>query len=301
MAITSNRNSWGFTTEAGTTNVIGGKLTVTDATSQGFVLDSKSELVLNGMSTPNGCTIGGGGRLVITNSPLICNSKKVVQMSMNADYGGVPVLVFAATGNAVNLNCNGYGGVVDCRANEAFASGSTLTVGARYDGNSLLKLNSTTQSWSTVKISKEYDGPVRIQGGKGAKMRVTGSDASYIMASYGRIAVIGEMSIEKSGTGTLTISNCTFDTAAEYSVSGGTLALSQGMLDSESVLRLSGSGVISVADGERQKFSAVYVGDTRVSAGTYSYANAPEILKAHMANTTGRIRIPGVGIVVTFR
>ena len=299
--IDSTRSSWGFSTAAGTTNVIGGKLIVEDATSQGFVLDSRSELVVNGLSAQNGCTIGGGGRLVITNSPLQCPSSKTVQLSMNADYGGKPELVLSATGNTGKLTCGGYGGVIDCRANEAFASGSTLSMSARWNGNSLLRLNSTTQSWSTVTILKEYAGPVAIQGGKGAKMRVTGTGESYIRASNGKVNVIGEVSLEKSGTGALTISNCTFDTAAEYSVSGGTLVLAQEMLDSESVLRLSGSGVISVADGVRQKFSAVYVDGNPVSSGTYSYQNAPAALKVHMADTTGRIRVAGGGFVITFR
>ena len=89
------------------------------------------------------------------------------------------------------------------------------------------------------------------------------------------------------------ISNCTFDTSAEYDVSGGTLVLAQGMLHPESVLRLSGDGIISVADGMSQRFSAVFVDGVQIGPGVYSYATAPEGLKAHMAETTGRIRIPG--------
>jgi hypothetical protein len=113
------------------------------------------------------------------------------------------------------------------------------------------------------------------------------------MACNGKINVLGEVSILKSGSGTMTISNCTFDTAAEYDVSGGTFALAQKMLHPDSVLRLSGDGVIKLADGISQKFSAVYVDGVKVRPGNYDYASAPALLKGHMAETTGRIRIPG--------
>ena len=288
---------------ANTTNLIKGQLSVANASSQYLILRSGSELVVEGgIDAPNGCLFFGGGYLIVTNSPFVCNNaSKTVQISGNTDYGGTPTLVFAVPNNNINLICTGYGGTIDCRVSDAFTGNRNLSMDARWNGTSVLKLHSTTQAWQTVTILKESTGLVRIMGGPGATIRVTGSGASSISATSGKVAVSGELSIIKSGSGTLTISNCSFDSPGTFEVSGGTLALSQGMLDSESVLRLSGSGVISVADGERQKFSAVYVGDTRVSAGTYSYANAPEILKAHMANTTGRIRIPGAGIVVTFR
>ena len=78
------------------------------------------------------------------------------------------------------------------------------------------------------------------------------------------------------------------------------MALAQGALHPESVLRLSGSGIVSVADGMSQRFSAVFVDGVQVRPGVYSYATAPDGLKAHMAETTGRIRIPG-GMILMVR
>ena len=282
-------------------NRINGKLTVADASAQGMYLRPGSELtVAGGINTKNGCLFGGGGRLIVTGRPFVCNLNKECRLSGSTEFEGTPELIFNAAGNTVNLSCDGYGGVIDCRVSGAFAGKTHLKMDARWDGASVLKLNSTTQDWTSIDIKKTKSGSVTVNGGVGACIKVSGSGNSSIMASNGKINVLGEVSILKSGSGTMTISNCTFDTAAEYDVSGGTFALAQKMLHPDSVLRLSGDGVIKLADGISQKFSAVYVDGVKVRPGNYDYASAPALLKAHMAETTGRIRIPG-GMYLTVR
>ena len=283
-----------LTLAPGSVNRIKGKFTVADASLQVMYLQSGSELTVEGgINLENGCVFGGGGRLVIVGLPLVCNLKKDCHISGMTRFKGTPEIIFNAVDNTVNLLFNGFGGVIDCRVSNAFAGKTNLRMDARWDGNSVLKLNSTTQDWTYVKIQKTTSGPVTVIGGSGARIRVSGDKDSEISASNAKIAVVGEVSIEKTGTGTMMISNCTFDTSAEYDVSGGTLVLAQGMLHPESVLRLSGDGIISIADGMSQRFSAVFVDGMQIDPGVYSYATAPEGLKAHMAETTGRIRIPG--------
>ena len=302
VAVRMAASSKNMRTRKNTSNRILGAFSVADASLQILFLDGGSELAIDGGgSMPNGCSLYGDGRLVVTNLSLACNDSKELQISANETGIGRPELVFAAAGNNVNLNMLGYGGTIDCRASGAFTGSRYLKMGARWDGESVLKLNSTTQSWAKVTVLKDSSGPVRIVGGTGAKMCVTGSGNSSISATSGKVAVSGELSIAKSGSGTLTLSNCSFGSPGVYEVSGGTLALSQGMLDSGSTLKLSGSGTISIADGELQKFAAVYADGDPVLPGTYSYASASAALKAHMADTTGRLRITGGGFVIIYK
>ena len=283
-----------FTLAPDSVNRIKGKFTVADYSNQMMYLKPGSELTVEGgINLENGCQICGGGRLVVIGLPFTCNLKKECHIQGSLDLEGTPHFIFNAVNNTVNLFCNGFGGLIDCRVSGAFAGKTHLKMDARWNGNSVLKLNSTTQDWTYVKIQKTTSGPVTVIGGSGARIRVSGDKDSEISASNAKIAVVGEVSIEKTGTGTLMISNCTFDAPAEYDVSGGTLVLAQGMLHPESVLRLSGDGIISVADGMSQRFSTVFVDGVQIGPGVYSYATAPEGLKAHMAETTGRIRIPG--------
>ena len=290
-----------FTFAPDSVNRIRGKITVADASSQVIYLQSGSELTVEGgINTKNGCLFGGGGKLIVVGKPFACNLNKHCRISGNTEFVGTPEFIFDVAGNTVNLDCDGFGGVIDCRVSGAFAGKTYLEMDARWNGASVLKLNSTTQDWTYVKIRKTSSGPVSVIGGAGARIRVSGSADSAISSSDAKIAVVGEVSIEKTGSGTMTISNCTFDAPAEYDVSGGTLALAQGALHPESVLRLSGSGIVSVADGMSQRFSAVFVDGVQVRPGVYSYATAPDGLKAHMAETTGRIRIPG-GMILMVR
>ena len=288
-----------FTLAPDSVNRIKGKFTVKDYSNQMMYLKPGSELTVEGgINLENGCQISGGGRLVVVGLPFTCNLKKECHIQGSLALEGTPHFIFNAENNTVNLFCNGYGGLIDCRVSGAFAGKTHLKMDARWNGNSVLKLNSTTQDWTYVKIQKTSSGPVSVIGGAGARIRVSGDKDSEILATNATIAVVGEVSIEKTGTGTMMISNCTFDTSAEYDVSGGTLVLAQGMLHPESVLRLSGDGIISVADGMSQRFSAVFVDGVQIGPGVYSYATAPEGLKAHMAETTGRIRIPGGMILI---
>lgn len=308
IPVTGATQARSFAVESDTCNAILGELTLADASQQMMWLRSGSELVVGGgFNMKNGGSLAGGGRLVVTNSAFSCPAKKEVVISGNSESDGIPTLVFAGTGNSVNLNCKGYGGTIDCRTNGAFDGSSWIRLDARWNGCSILRLNSTTQTWSRVSIARteSESGIIAIECGDAAMIRVTGDEDSVLSAvrlgskpTEEGIVINGGLSIEKSGSGTLAISNCTFRAAGSYSVKGGTLALGRMTLNPDSVLDISGDGVISVADGVKLQFAAVCVDGVRIPWGVHSHATAPAALKARMAQTTGRICIPGGTVMI---
>lgn len=62
----------------------------------------------------------------------------------------------------------------------------------------------------------------------------------------------------------------------------GLLRLGQKTFGSQAKLRLADGGRLSLASGVVQRLSECWVGDERVSGGTYTRETAPAALKAHL-------------------
>ena len=63
-------------------------------------------------------------------------------------------------------------------------------------------------------------------------------------------------------------------------------------------LSLSGNGVLIIPDGDELRFGRLTVDGAGFPCGRYTYANAPEPLKEHLAETTGSIMIGRTGTLL---
>jgi len=128
----------------------------------------------------------------------------------------------------------------------------------------------------------------------------------------------------RGSTGTLLLTNAVSSTSGGIEVTNGTVRIAPnaawtnatyiavggtGRLEIEAAtglgrlatfpkttaLSLSGEGVLSIPDGDNLRFGSLTVDGVAFSCGRYTYATAPEPLKAHLAETTGSIVIGRTG------
>ena len=91
--------------------------------------------------------------------------------------------------------------------------------------------------------------------------------------------------------------------ASAVSVGGtGTLLLEGSrQIGKSAVLELADEGVVSIPDGKRLTVAACMVDGTKIENGVYTYETAPDALKAHLAATTGKLRVGRLGMVILVR
>lgn len=336
VAFRTQKASSQFATEAGTTNVIRGQLLSGNEGGQRTVLASDSLLVLEGGFRQTWAhDFTGAGTVVITNKPYTMNMSDEVSRSKGYHFdisgakysGGKPIVVLATTNNASDLviSANNYGGTVDFRVSNAFLPRYYFYVNTRADGSAAyVKLNSTTQTFAKVTLQRSTD-PALITGDAGAAICVCGETG---MDSVITCDIKGNVSILKTGGGSLrmgkTSSAQTFSSTGDIVVSGGTLTFDEGVtwLNGTNVvvtggtlalpttkvfnrkfaaMALDGDGVVSIPDGAHCRVRSLKVGDTEIEPGSYTYANAPDALKSHLAETSGRLDVCGGGIVLIVR
>jgi len=181
-----------------------------------------------------------------------------------------------------------------------------------------LCLNTTTQQVENIYCKGSKAHPAVITGDEGSLLEVSG---------YGTNTVnwAGGVSLLKTGDGLLRMSKKAFGSTGSITVTGGTLEFADGgsWTNGTSVsvggtgtlvvtepstfskyieLALDGEGTISIADGVSVKVEALYVGGSMLPAGRYTYATAPEQVKAHLDPlTTGAILVKKAGTTVIIR
>ena len=315
-----------FTVAAGTTNIIRGQFYTRNQSGQGVYLAAGSVLDCRGGISQNWShTFSGVGTLIIRDKPYVDSESKGFDLEGSKGGKGALTVVFETTGNKANLTISstggGYGGTADFRVSEAFASGYNLSTSCRDQGATYLKLNATTQTFDKVTLAKPNTYFTQVSGNGGA-LGVRGSGASVIAAD-----IVGNVSILKSGKGTLTMNmqngsvfnstgdilvsdgtltfgeNATWLNGTNIVVTGGTLALPTTKVFNRkfAAMALDGDGVVSIPDGAHCRVRSLKVGDTEIEPGSYTYANAPDALKPHLAQTSGCLDVCGGGIVLIVR
>ena len=66
-------------------------------------------------------------------------------------------------------------------------------------------------------------------------------------------------------------------------------------------LRFEGDGKLYIPDGARQRVAECLVDGAGVPVGTYTHATAPDVLKPHLAETTGELQVVGRGLLLIVR
>lgn len=129
---------------------------------------------------------------------------------------------------------------------------------------------------------------------------LAGKDDTYVLAGRD-FQSCGDLEVS---AGTLELAaNATWLNGTNLTVRGtGTLKIGKGKtFGNHAILRLDGDGKISVPDGARQKFAECWIGDARVPDGIYTYATAPDGVKAHLAETSGEILVGKIGGLLILR
>lgn len=206
-----------------------------------------------------------------------------------------------------------------------FASAASQTV----------EFHSTTQRFERV-IS---GATATFTGNAGSMLEVCGSQAAetgskihvtdenlFVAAKFN-----GSLSLKMGGTGTLLLTNAVSSTSGGIEVTSGTVRFAPdaawtnasyvavggaGRLEidaangafgrlrkfgPETVVSLSDNGVLSIPNGTEIRVANVFADGVAIPAGSYSYASAPDPLKAHLAETTGTISIGKLGLLIFVR
>ena len=158
-------------------------------------------------------------------------------------------------------------------------------------------------------------------GVRGANVK--GEDGSRT-DSYISGALEGGLSVLMSGASTLAFTNvaCTstgdlivangevsfaedasWANAANVVVSGaGALKIGRSRtFGAQTVLRLADEGRLTIPDGKILRVAECWVDGAKIDDGVYTYSTAPDALKAHLAETTGTLRVGKVGLMGILR
>ena len=195
--------------------------------------------------------------------------------------------------------------------------------------------HSTTQRFARVVSGKT----ATFTGDAGSLLEVYGAQVpdtgDYIHVTDGNLYAAakfeGALSLKMGGTGTLLLTNAVSSTAGGIEVTNGTVKIASdaawtnaayvavggagrleidaaegehGRLEKfgpETVVSLSGDGVVSIPNGTEVRVANIFVEGAVVPPGRYSYASAPEPLKSHLAETTGEIVAGKPGMVILLR
>lgn len=280
-----------FRTQAGTTNAIGGTLTIADASTQNLLMGTDASLTVRGdVLANNGFWLQGRGAMIV-DGRVRCNAKKVV--TVNCESSGNPsklaLVLNGSGGTGATLCVAEYGGRIEFGTDNTFSSngqtsGTKFSVRARWNGAAKVRMNATTQTFASFSVIKSGSGTVEVLASSGSVLRAVGTDdSSFYGSSAGeRVVLTGDLELENAGSGALTVGNLDID---------GTLSV-----------RLSGeNGKLKVLDGSRIKLEHLWVGEEEIPAGTYTYASAPAALRARLVESTGKVHVGHPGAVLIVR
>ena len=160
-----------------------------------------------------------------------------------------------------------YGAQVPDSSGNIHVTEANLYVAAKFTGGLSLKMGGTGTLLLTNAVSSTSGG-IEVTNG----IVKIASDAAWTNASYIAVGGTGRLEIEaETGLGRL----ATFPKTA--------------------ALSLSGEGVLSIPDGDELRLGSLTVDGAAFSCGRYTYATAPAVLKAHLAETEGSIVIGRIG------
>ncbi len=318
---------------AGTTNEISGHFLHGKDGWGGIRMEDSSELVLSGgFANSFGATrMSGTGTIRFRNRPV----RATASAGFNPSGGHY---VFEVADNTFSCLALGYNAADVCSAEFTVSDAMTngiLAVGSQWAGSAdkfipstygsgLLDVNATTQRVERLAVF----GRGTLRGAAGSLVRVygpQGTDTSLINASRQLVegAVEGGVGLEMCGDGTLTLTNRAFASSGDIIASSGTLdfasgatwlngtnvtvrgtgllRLGQRAFGKQAKLRLADEGRLSLASGVLLRVSECWVGDERISGGTYTRENAPEALRAHLDESfagTLAVRLAGFRLIL---
>lgn len=311
LGTTSVVNPATIQSEAGTTNVLGGKLTVKTS----FLFSGMGTTILAGGAEFLNKAMLNSGEVVFRTNPVYLLWGGLYAQGPSAHY------TFEVGGNT--LGANGYsaalsmtqGGTVELKADDAIAN-ATVEIGL-----GTLALNGTVQSVRELSSAVNSGGAFvagSVVGEAGAKLTVQGSaqrtvyvgdfggcvSLDYAGGSGGELCIsnttvtsVGEVSVS---SGTLAFTDATWPNATRVSVSGtGVLKLgkSQALGSKRAALYIRDAGQVEIPAGTRQKFAVAYLWDET----TESYRPATREQLAGHVTGSGNLRVGSEGVMLILR
>ena len=305
---------------AGTTNEVSGHFLHGRDGWGGIYTESGSELVLSGgfANCYAATRMAGSGTIRFRSRP----ARVTFSLGFNPMGGNfvfeAPNNTFSyfALGYYQRDVCSAEFTVSDAMTNGTLVVGSEYRYGSfrrSIAGGGHLELNATTQRVERIAVFERgtvhgsAGSLVRVYGAQGlATHDASGEETGDLKAEWQFIEgeIGGGVGLEMCGTGTLTLTNRAFASSGDIIVTSGTidfaggatwlngtnvlvrgtglLRLGQRTFGSQAKLRLADGGRLSLASGVVQRLSECWVGDERVSGGTYTRETAPAALKAHL-------------------
>ena len=278
-------------TQAGTTNEIGGTLTIADASTQYLLMGTDASLtVRRNISANNGFWIHGSGAMIV-DGQILCNAKKEVTVNCESsgDSSKLALVLNGSGGTGATLKIAEYGGRIEFGTDNAFSSngqtsGTDFSVRARWNGAAKVRMNATTQTFATFSVIRTETGPIEVLASAGSALRAVGTANSsfYGNTAEKKIVITGDLTLENAGSGSLTVGNLDIDGVLSVRLSGD---------DSK----------LKVLDGSRIRLEHLWVGEEEIPAGTYTYASAPAALRARLVESTGKVHVGHPGAVLIVR
>ena len=164
-----------------------------------------------------------------------------------------------------------YGAQGEDTTGNIHVSSDVLHVAAKFEGGLSLKMSGTGTLLVTNAVSTTTGG-VEVTSGT-VKFA---SDASWANASHIAVGGTGRLEIDAGGA------------------TGRMLTLGR-----NAAVSLSGDGVLEIPDGCVLEAESLEIDGSRARFGAYTHATAPAGIKAHLANTTGVLRIGRTGTIFT--
>ncbi len=261
---------------------------------------------------------------VVNSSTVITFKEKPLKLGVKqfyADSGGLTILDVAGNTWADTLVASG---TLRCDVPNALPPAASLRMGISYGPNSTLDLNGNNQTASRLYMGTTNPGNRVIVSATPAQLTVNQGANTVVDAKF-----TGAVSLLKTGSGNLTLTNALNDTTGSFAVSNGTLTVgNQGTFGSNSTnIMVLGTGTlalqnstaisdtatlsitdeeaqINLATGVNETVGYLFINDVNMPVGTYGVtgSGADVIDDVHFAGTgiltITRNRDPGTIIIL---
>lgn len=262
-------------------------------------------LIITGGITGPGLVLAsdGSGTVIITNKPVDIGSGTV-----HAHSSGKKIFAVA---NNVWGHMDASGSILQTDVPDAFPPTATLQMGVSYAPNSFVDLNGNNQSVGRIYNGTSITGNRELTSTLPASLTINQSADTSLDARF-----TGAVTVIKTGTGTLTLTNAAWTTTGDIIVSNGTLSVladttfseisnvkaAGGILDlqadavinDEGALAIENSGVVKIGSGLAETVASLSLEGVAQLRGTYGATGSG-------ADTIDDVHFEGSGIIYVAR
>ncbi len=222
-----------ITINGSSTGVAGIAATATNTSLSGVITNNSTARTSIGATSGNSITVNGKvtGSAGLQFSAGDNGGAGTITMNASSDYTG------ATTFNAAS------GAIIKLGIDNALPTGTNVTMAATASNGGILDLNGRNQEIASL-TSGAGGGSITNNGSSDATLKISGSTSP---AAFGLAITDGakKISLDKSGTGTLTFSSTTNSYSGGTSINGGTLAVTGSLTGTGAVTLTNSNSTLS--------------------------------------------------------